>query len=110
MEVSVKEIKEIIKTCAESGVESIKIGETTIVFHKYAENTPEVIIPDKKVKDNPKKRIEVEQESIDRTEIKVKEDYIDNLLLEEPSEYERLQIQGELSEETHERGPESNLQ
>jgi hypothetical protein len=111
MTVDFKEIKDIIKTCAEYGVSRVKIGEIEVVFGENTQISPKIAKKPLKVKDNPTKRIEVEQEAIGQAEVKLKEDYIDNLLLEDPAEYERLAIQGELSdEETLDRGTEQTLQ
>lgn len=112
MKVDFKEIKDIVKLCAENGVSRIKLGEIEVVFGENAQflpkNTKKI---SKVVKDNPEKRAEVEQDAIGRAEVKLKEEYVDNLLLEDPAEYERLAIQGELSdEETHDSGVEQTLQ
>jgi hypothetical protein len=106
----VEELSDIIKLCSKSGVSRLKVGEIEINFTENTEKREKLAEKTVKVRDNPKGRAEVEQESIGRDEQKLKEDYVDNLLLEDPSEYERLAIQGELDEETNNRAVEQTLQ
>jgi hypothetical protein len=111
MKIDFKEIKDIVKLCAENGVSRLKLGEIEVVFSENAQFSQKIPKKSQKVRDNPEKRTEVEQDAIGRAEVKLKEEYVDNLLLEDPAEYERLAIQGELSdEETLDSGVEQTLQ
>lgn len=107
MTISSKELKNILKLCKKEGVSRIKTSDLEIEFKETIKNPMKSV---GKVKDNPVKREEIEKEAIGQAEIDIKENYVENLILEDPSEYESLMIQGEFDAQTQDRGPEQNLQ
>lgn len=106
MSVSVKDFKKIIDLCKKSGVLRLKLADFEVEF---AEKEQKHIKREIKAKDSPDREI-AEKEALRREEQTLKEDYIGNLLLEDPAEYERLVMQGELHEEAQDRGLEQDLQ
>jgi hypothetical protein len=106
MSVSVKDFKKIIGLCKKSGVSRLKLADFEVEF---AEKEQKHSKREVKVKDSPNREV-IETESLKRAEQALKEEYIGNLLLEDPAEYERLVMQGELHEEAHDRGLEQDLQ
>lgn len=99
MEVDLKQIKDIIKTCAENGVLRFKMQDIEVEFAENTQMLPKSYQKPVKVKDNPVKREEIEQEAMEKAELQVKDEYVDNLILEDPAEFERLEIEGELRDE-----------
>lgn len=108
MAVDLKTIKNIIKECKKQGVSRLKVGEIEIDFAEKSDKVP--VLREKKVKDNPEKREEIERETLEKEELSTKDSYVENLLLEDPTEYERLMMQGELNAEAQDSRPEQALQ
>lgn len=105
--IETNDILRILKECAKLGVTHLKMGELEISFSPVEDKAD---IP-KKVREKPKLQAQYERESIETQEVTVKQKNLDELLLSDPEEYERLIIEGELvDEEAHDSGVESTLQ
>ncbi len=123
---SFKEICSIIKTCGASRVAELKFGDLHITFHEPVKEGLDTVNelsqkytthPDAEISDEQRKQLE--KHALAEDEIRLREDQLDQMLIESPSEYEELQAQGDLEEdeatglvddaEAKNRGPESAL-
>lgn len=121
---SFQETCSIIKLCGESRVAELKIGDFHVTFHKPVGEGPETVVkphaetaittqPDAEISDEQRKQLE--KHALLEDEIRLKEDRLDQMLIESPSEYEELQAQGDFENEdgtgnvddgeTHDRRP-----
>ena len=108
MEVDSKDICRIIKLCADSGVSKLKISTLEVEFFGSGVVTTST---GKKITERPREQARVEQEDIELAEKRIREDQRENLILENPEEYERLIASGELTDEAIDnRRTESDLQ
>jgi hypothetical protein len=91
------DICNLIKTCSVSGVLELNYGELHIKFaSKDIEAPSEPAIAGRK--SDATKSTVIEQDSIEQDELKTKQDQLDLMLIEDPAEYERLLIAGELED------------
>lgn len=105
--IETNDILRILKECAKLGVSHLKMGELEISFSPVEMRAE---IP-KKVREKPRLQAQYEKESIETQEVTLKQDKLDELMLSDPEEYERLLSEGELiDEEAHDSGVESTLQ
>lgn len=102
------EIARLVKACAEAGVQELKLGELHVLFKAdqkaddfLVAQTPE---PTKKRRKRSSKTeaFDVVEDQMDlpfdeTDEIRMKEDQMDLLRIENPAEYERLLAMGELA-------------
>lgn len=123
---SFSETCSIIKLCGESRVAELKLGDFYVTFHTPVGEGPQKHVeipatqpthPDAEISEEQRKQLE--KHALMEDEIRLKEDRLDQMLIESPSEFEALQAQGDLDEEeagnvddgeTHDRRPESALQ
>jgi hypothetical protein len=94
MSLEENEICRIIKLCAKLGVTHFRAEGVELDFR--SDNTPQENLS--KTRDNPKKREEIEQLSLLRSEVDLKQEQLDNLLLEDPQAYEELETAGEVED------------
>lgn len=98
----------IITTCATSGVGKFKLGGLELKFENPPETIPfeapekierEFLIP---VPDHEKN----EKEAVELDEIRMKEEQVAMLILEDPAEFERQLVSGELEDMIEDAGEE----
>lgn len=123
---SFREICSIIKSCGESRVAELKFGDLHITFHQpVKEGLDAVKAPPQQVTTHPdaeisdEQRKHLEKHALLEDELRLKEDQLDQMLIESPTDFEELQAQGDLEEErdtgpvddaeTKNRRPESTL-
>lgn len=94
------EICDIIKTCFKAGVTSITLGELQISFHARKEASKTLIDEQSHghVTAIPSNLFD-EKDLIQTDEIKLKDEYLAELKLSDPFEYESLLASDELTEE-----------
>jgi hypothetical protein len=99
----------MIKVCSQLGVSRFRQGDLEIEFgNPETRTTP---IRGRKTKSHPVKEAEIEKDALEQAAQNIREDENDHLLLENPMEYERRLIQGELDgENLQDRRAESDLQ
>lgn len=89
---SSKDVCSIIKMCAQSKVSELKFGELHLSFGYFSDESrsevPNTRISEAKLK-------EEEQKYIAESEIRSKDDEIDQMLIEDPVKFEELLEQGE---------------
>lgn len=95
MDLKIADICRLIKVCHETGVTKVEFGNLVVQF---ATKEPGADTP-KQEFSIPRQVVETEAEAIASHEVKIKEDKLDLLLIENPAEYERLVLAGELDEE-----------
>jgi hypothetical protein len=92
---------DIIQTCARSGVAVLKFRDLEVTFGKLANVdaplAPEASLPEAEISE-PKLR-ELHEESLNKDVERVREEQLEDLILTNPLEYERLYAAGELGEE-----------
>jgi len=95
------DIVKIIKACRKNGVKELSIGDVKLVFsdskaieHKKPAGDTEISPV------SPGLAQEVEQEAIKEAEVRLKNEEITNMLIENPFEMEQLIASGELVDET----------
>lgn len=92
-----KEAKDFLRFAKSLGVRSLKFDGLEVDFG--LENS---VVSNKKVKDSVKKREDIAESTLKQQELEHKQMQIDELLLSNPEEYERLVGQEELlNEKTH---------
>jgi hypothetical protein len=84
------ELCELIKSCAEHGVSKLTLGELMIEFGKIPEP---VYVP---TLANVQANSEAEKVALLDAEVDVKEDQLSQMYIEDPANYERLLLQGDL--------------
>lgn len=98
----------IIKACTEARVAVLKFGPLEVQFHQQVEplafaNGPQgwqrvqPTQPEAEISDE--QRQQMEEEALDRDEIRLKEDQLDQMLIEDPAEFEKLVAQNELEDD-----------
>lgn len=117
------ELCSIIKTCGESRVAELKYGDFHVRFHQPVEEilnqaSRKPTHPEAEISDEQRKQLE--KHALLEDEFRLKQDRLDQMLIESPSEFEELQAMGDLEEdkgsgnvddaEAHNRGPQSALQ
>ena len=99
-----KELCSIIKTCGANNVAELKFGDLCVSFHKKVE-TQQPIESEHKHNTHTDTEISDEQReqmgkaALEHDEIMTREDQLDQMLIESPSEYERLIAQGDLEDD-----------
>lgn len=100
---SFRELCSIIKTCGSNNVAELKFGDLHVRFHQAVvvqqQQPPKVETthPDTEISDE--QREQLENVALVRDEIATKEDQLDQMLIESPSEYERLIAEGDLEDD-----------
>jgi hypothetical protein len=95
------EVCSILRTCAESGVASLKLGDLHVTFGKPA--YADVQLPDPRQQPSPDTEIsdqaqKIEAETRLKDEVALKEEEIAFSLVEDPLAYERAILRGELTD------------
>lgn len=103
-----EEVCTIIRQCGESHVSVLKFGALEVAFHdqvKPPEYTPPLFShPEAEISENPAAN-QIEQEAIHADELQVKLDRLAMMMVEDPAQYEKLLIDGDLENvEAEDRG------
>lgn len=91
MKMTSADICAIIKTCADSGVTFLCLGELTVEFNNHRSEPP---IQDEEV--NPMLQEVVSENEIERDEIALRDDQLAHMEIEDPVAYERELLKGDL--------------
>jgi hypothetical protein len=94
-ELSVKDLSELIKISAKSGVSELKFGTLELRFGKPTEKA-ESKLSVKEITEEEHKNLT--DEALEQDSIRLKKDQIDMLMVENPSEAERLLLNEDLDE------------
>lgn len=96
-----REICAILKACVNSNIKELCIGDLKLSFfgpndgQPYAATIPQPIRDPESLKSKIR---QVEEATFERFESKIKDDELDQLLIEDPALYERLLTAGELED------------
>lgn len=98
-----KELCSIIKTCSGHNVSELKFGDLHVTFHRTVKSELEQTAPvqpthtDTEISDE--QREQIAKAALERDEISTREDQLDQMLIESPSDYERLIAEGDLEDD-----------
>ena len=96
-DLSFKEIQVLLEKCKQLGVSELTLGSFCVSFSHHEKQSPNEVAPysggDLTQNQQAKDAIAAEEDAM-------KEDRMEQMLLEDPETYERLRALGELDEET----------
>ncbi len=95
----------ILKACGESRVAELKFGDLHVTFHPPVKEGPEAqqyfpttpTPPEAEISDQ--QREQLEKHALAEDERRVKEEQLQQMLIEDPAGYERLLAEGELEQD-----------
>lgn len=97
-----QEICAIIKECARQNVAEMTYGELHVKFQPLGERVEMHLEPSMKRVRVPAKTLEkIETEAIKTGELAVKDDDLAAMLIEDPAQYEKLVLQGDLTDDAN---------
>lgn len=98
-----QEICSIIKECARQGVAEMTYGELHVKFQPLGEReeAPAHVPPSQRVRVPAKTLDKIESDSLRNDELAVKEDDLAQMLIEDPAQYEKLVLQGDLADDAN---------
>jgi hypothetical protein len=101
---SATEVCLIIRACSESQVTQLKLGDLEISLgHKAPEPVLTAPTPDTAISEI---QTQIEKEELVEQEIRLRDDQIKQMLIEDPYEAEKLMIKGELESDGSDEDPE----
>lgn len=86
------ELCDILRECKKSGVSWFKWGDLEVRFGTTSQSGRQIKISEKAISESEK----IEIQAIEQQEILTKEDQLDHMLIEDPYQYEKLLLAGEL--------------
>ena len=101
------EVCAIIKACNDARVAVLKFGDLEIQFHQKVEPLAfehgpqgwQRLQPTQPEAEISEQQQQLHEKSFDADEIRVKQDQLDQMLIEDPHEFEKLMAQNELEDE-----------
>lgn len=96
-----QEICSILGACGAAGVAELKFGDLQVSFHRPVEaqmdQTPPVYQPEAAISEIHAAQ-EIEKSSIEQEEFDVKTERLALMMVEDPAQYEKLFLDGELTD------------
>lgn len=93
-----KEVCQILKVCVRSNVKELRLGELTVSFFDpkgpQAEIMPQVVQDPESLS----KMNNIDKSTRETLEYRLKQDQLEQMAIEDPVEYEKLQLSGDLED------------
>ena len=97
MELDTKKISAIIKACGKAGVQEFSLGELRITFGTKTDPDLSVSpLSGEALSDEDHRKLN--EQSLEQDEVRTRENQMEELLITDPAQYERLIIDGEFSD------------
>lgn len=98
----VKELCDLVKVCGDAGVLELVYGDTRVIFEPKAKGTNQSSETETVVTREIKQQPEHEINHLMKDTIDLKEDQLSMALIENPADYERLVLSGDLEDDGEE--------
>lgn len=95
---STKEICQILRYCVRSNVKELRLGELIVSFFDPAGPKAEIMPQVVQDPESLSKMNNVDRSTLETLEYRLKQDQLEQMAIEDPVEYEKLQLSGDLED------------